>query len=231
MTNPVVSNRSKGFLKPLSLLFLLIFALSSVCGQVSDVANAFINISDEYYQTVNREQRQLLVRDFVSGSRSGIVNQLRGRTKILDLRPENDWMRIRNSESATLEVKLLRINGQVRFNVLVFTACAPVCSSHVGLFDAGWNLLQVPILPEVSVEQFLDPDAVAQSGLSLSSVLARFDFPMITYTFADDGQSLSVELQSEQLADDESRPALAKFLATRRMTFFWDQMSGRFVKQ
>ena len=74
MTNPVVSNRSKGFLKPLSLLFFLMFALSSVCGQVSDVANAFINISDEYYQTVNREQRQLLVRDFVSGSRSGIVN-------------------------------------------------------------------------------------------------------------------------------------------------------------
>lgn len=215
----------------LKLFLVSLGFFGNLMAQNCDVTAAFVNIPDEYYQTVNQEQRQLLINNYTAGDRDGIANQLRGRTRILDLRPETDWMRVQNSESASLEIKLLRINGQVRFNVLIFTACGPVCSSHVGLFDPNWNLLQVRIIPELTIEQFLDQEAVARSGKSLQTLIARFGFPMITYSFAEDGQTLSVELLSEELADEESKKTLSGFLATRRMTFVWDQSSGHFVKQ
>lgn len=202
---------------------------TQISGIVSNVEKAFVTMPDQYYMTLTQEMRILMVDRLRKGEEPKVRNHFGGDSRIDSIDQQNDWMRIRNSESGALEIKVLQTQGKPSAIFLVFTACAPACSSHTGVFTLDWRLLPSSVLSNVSINDFLDMDKIKEDGKKEEYVTSLLDLQLVDFSFAGDHKTLKATLNSEKELSQEDRDKVAPYIKTRQITFVWDGTS--FVRQ
>lgn len=196
------------------LSLAVLFSLSAVLSAQS-VETAFTSMPDEYYLSLSQSMRADMLKAYHAGDTLGVHNLLGGSSRIDSLDASADWLRVRNSDNGYVELKVTKdVRGSKMF-VLVFTACASACSSHVGAFNSDWSLCRNKVIDEVSVADFLDKEKILADGESLERIVSLIDIPLISYSYSDASHSrLYASLESLKALDADSRKRVEKYVRT-----------------
>ncbi len=195
----------------------------------SMVERAFVAMPDAYYMALNQAGRAMAVEQYHMGDTSGVVNNFGGRTRVTALNTETEWLEARNSDKGKTELKVEHAKDGGMIAVIVFTACAPQCSSHAAVVDSRWRMVRTRVLPEVNVMSFVDRDTMAAMGLDEEQTVARIDIPMITYDYDRESGTLNVTLHSIEAMDEETRKQMEPLIKAKTLHYTFDAEKRRYV--
>jgi len=199
--------------------FSLLFSLSA-----QSVEKAFVNMPDEYYLSLPTAQRKEMVKAYKKDTTAISKNRFRGQSSILLIDSINQFMSIQNTINSKVALKILK-NGTPNASIyyaLIFTACAPVCDSHIGFYNADWSFLKNSLLPKITILDFLDTDKIQADGKKVESVAEQFDIVFIQTHFVDNGSNIEATLNSEKFMDKDSFTRLRTYLKGDKILFTWE---------
>lgn len=210
---------SKAFLRH---ILLLAFCISSnLIFAQSLVERAFVSMPEEFYLSLSKDMRKDMIINYLRDTSSVKKNIFKGESAIKEIDTTNNYMRIKNSEQATVEIKLLHANDSVIYIAVNFTACAPVCDSHLGFFAANWQLLKEPLMKMATIQDFLDEEKIKKENLKLEEIADKFDMALISYKFIDNGEDVEAVLNSEKLMDSDNYKRLKPYLKGDKIKYTW----------
>ncbi|MDR3705013.1 MAG: DUF3256 family protein [Paludibacteraceae bacterium] len=209
-------------------IFFLASILSSTMSAESLIEKAFIKMPDEYYLSLSSEMRRNMVNDYKKDSAATQKNRFKGQSSILKIDSLHSFISIQNSKNGKVDMKLLRKNDSIIYIAVVFTACAPVCDSHVGFFAANWQLLNFPLMPSVSIKDFLDMDKIKSEGKDPDAIAQRFDVTFMQSAFVKNEDNIEVSLNSEKFADKDNFEKIKPYLKGNKLLYTWK--NGTFEK-
>ena len=190
---------------------------------VSDVEKAFVSMPDNYYMTLTQDMRIIMLNRMRNGEDPVVMNKFRGESRIDTLDQKNGWIKIKNSESGYVEIKMLNDqNGKVSNIFLIATACGPNCSSHAGVFTLDWRLLPQSVVPSITVNDFLDMDKMRQDGTT-DRVKAIMGLHLLQLTFeGEDHNVMRAIFNSEKELDEESMKIVKPYIVTNSIDYTWN---------
>lgn len=204
-------------------------SLEQISKTVSNVEKAFVTMPDDFYLNLTQEMRVLMVDRMRKGEEPKVKNKFGGESRIDSIDQQNSWIRIKNSENGVVEIKVLEREGRPAAIFLIFTACAPACSSHTGVFTLDWRLMPAPLFSTISLTDFLDFDKIKADGKNTDYVTSLVDLQLVEFSFADDHKTLKAKLNSEKELSQEDIEKVKPYIKTRQITFVWDGNS--FIRQ
>jgi len=209
-------------------IFFLISILSSTISAESLIEKAFIRMPDEYYLSLSSEMRRNMVNDYKKDSTVTQQNKFKGQSSILKIDSVHGFISIQNSKNGRIDMKLLKKNDSIIYIAVIFTACGPVCDSHVGFFAANWQLLNFPLMPSVSIKDFFDMDKIKSEGKDPDAIANDFDIIFLQSAFVKNENNIEVSLNSEKFADKDNFEKLKPYLKGNRLLYTWK--NGTFEK-
>lgn len=185
------------------------------------IEKAFVSMPNEYYLSLSKDMRKDMLLNYLMDTSSVKKNLFKGESSIEILDPAKDFIRIKNSNQGTLELKLLRANDSIIYIALNFTACAPVCDSHLSFYAANWQLLKQSLLKTPTTTDYLDLDIIKNEGLNPNEVALLFDFALIENHFIDNGNHVEMLLNCEKNMDPDNYSRLKKYLKGNKILYTW----------
>lgn len=202
----------------LFLSLCLLFPLSLLASTIDDF---FVKIPDEYYMFQPKESRVELVKEYKNNDNSGVSNRFGGETYLLDMDTINNFLRLRNTQISTLEMKLWQTKDGKQLVGLNITTCVPLCDSNIGFFTEDWQYVKESILPHIGIIDFLDTQRIVADGRKTEDIIAAFDIVFFQYIFPKQGTEIVVELLFDKKIDDESVHSLLSYLKGTKLSFVW----------
>lgn len=207
--------------KALIILLLSSFFANIVFSQ--NIEQAFTSMPDEYYLSLPSAQRKEMVKAFKTDTIHTRKNKFRGESSILVLDSLNHFMSIKNSENATVHLKILSNPlTTTSYYALIFTACAPVCDSHIGFYNNNWQFLQQSLLPKITINDFLDTVKIVTEGKQIEKIAEQFDLVFIETNFLENKNNIVATLNSGSYLDKDSYERLKKYLKGDKVLFTWE---------
>lgn len=202
------------------IVIFLFFSLSLfTLSAESSIERYFLSMPDEYYLTLTKEMRKELIDAYKVDSSLSVKNKFRGESYILELDTTQNRLLIQNSLSGIVEVKMITNEENLSCLVLIFTACAPVCNSHIGFYNLGWQMMKSSLLPPISITDFLDKEKIEARGESLQDISKQFDVFFTKYTFERNSNNIEIVLNSSQFMEAENYERLKPYLKGNKLTF------------
>jgi hypothetical protein len=204
-----------------SLIGILLILICSVTSAQSLIEKAFMNMPDEYYMSLSKDMRKEMLLNYLRDSISVQKNVFKGSSKIIKLDTTNSYIQIKNSDVATVEIKLLRKNDSIFYVAVNFTTCGSVCDSHIGFFGVNWQLLKSPLLPKITIADFLDLDKIKKDGKNADTVGSQFDLIFIQNSFINNENDIEVTLNTERYMDSDNWKRLKNYLKGTKLKYSW----------
>lgn len=144
--------------------FLLALSLLSMSVAAQPVAHYFTQMPAELIPGISIDTRKDLIDFFKNGKLAVMPAAFGGKVQLMTL--ENDFLMLQTSESADLQIKMLRPNDSLRVLAVVHTAAAPLKDSRVRFYDTSWKPMTDWSMPTFSVLDFVDVAKANALGLS-----------------------------------------------------------------
>ncbi|MBQ5778581.1 MAG: DUF3256 family protein [Paludibacteraceae bacterium] len=209
--------------------FLFLFGIMSVFAQseqrsvaLSAIERSFLAMPDEDYLPM--EIRKQMVAQYhiaTEDSLRWVRNRFNGKSKIEKIVPKNNWMKIRTSEVASLELKLLPVGDSTSVMVLIYSVCGPTCASQVSVFRSGWVSMRESIVPRLSIMDFLDKEKIQKEEQNLDKIQSIIDIPFIEYFF-DEKDVLHVRLNTDKFLEKETFDKVKDYIKTFEYQYVWN---------
>ncbi len=184
------------------------------------VEKAFVKMPDEYYLSLTTEMRSNMLDEYKKDTAYLQQNRFRGKSQILKLDSINDFISIQNSEKGKVDIKVLRDNTDFPIYIaVIFTACAPICDSHIGFYDAIWQFLPNSLLPTISINDFLDVDKIKNEGKKSEDIADQIGMAFVQYSFV--GNNIEIMLQAEKSLEADNYKRLKPYFKKEKLTFVW----------
>ncbi len=209
-----------------SILALSIsFALTA-----QDIVDAFISMPNEYYLSLPSAQREELVKayneaqthkgDSISTERK---NKFRGKSSITLIDTVHQKISVKNSNNGKVDLKVLssELSNDVKYYALIFTACAPICNSHIGFYNSNWKLLNFEIQSTTTIFDFLDIDKIKADNKDVKIIAEKFDIVFIEIQFVENENSIKTTLNSGNYLDKENYEKLKSYLKGDKILYTW----------
>lgn len=225
---PTNTKKMNTFANKYTLIAILISAFSTLTSAESLIEKAFVKMPDEYYLSLSTDARREMVYNYKQDATSTQKNKFKGQSSILKLDSLHNFISIQNSSEGTVQMKLLPKNDTIAYIAVIFTACGPVCDSHVGFFAPNWQLLNFPLMPSVSIADFLDMDKIKNDRKDPNEIAEKFDIIFIQSTFVDDQNNIEVRLNTEKFMDKDNFDKLKQYLKGNTLLYTWK--NGTFEK-
>lgn len=202
-----------------------------------NIVNAFIQMPNEYYLSLPTNQRNELVNAFNDSvaSNSDTIsaerkNRFRGNSSITEIDTINQFIAVKNSINGKVELKILpsQVTSGVSYFALIFTACAPICDSHIGFYDTNWHFIRNISLPKAKIIDFLDTDKIKADNKTTTEMAKKFDIIFIEIHFANKGNDIEAILNSAQFLDQENYEKIKPYLKGDKILYKWEK--DAFVK-
>lgn len=207
--------------KKASLAIILLLGIVPIASAQSLIEKAFVSMPDEYYLSLSKDTRKEMLAAYQKDTNYQAQNKFKGKSSIIAIDPENDYMAIKNSDQAFIELKLLHGKDSTINIAVNFTACGPLCDSHIGFFASNWQLLKAPLLPSPTILDFLDIDKIKKAGKDPNTIAEQFDIILIQSRFLNHTNNIESELNSDKLMDKEVAERLLPFLKGKKLLFTW----------
>ncbi len=204
----------------------LIVLIASICFSIAIFANnpiekAFVAMPDAYYLTLTQNMRSKLLEAYKNDSNATLKNRFRGQSSINCIDSINDFLSVNNSPNGKADFKILREQNIPTYLVVIFTACAPLCDSHIGFYNAEWDFLPNSLLPNISIKDFLDADKIKSDGKTTEEISEAIGMTFYQYAFVNNGNDISISLQADKSLETNNYTRLKPYLKTEKLLFKW----------
>ena len=198
--------------KLISVILAVLFSQSYV--EASLIERVFTNMPDEYYLFQSSEQRSELLKSHKRNDTTGVRNRFGGKSYILDLHEENEFLRIRNTNISTLEMKIWTMNsGEPILGVNIIT-CSSACDSDIAFFNHKWEHVN-KLFPSLQLTDFLNWTQLFNDNKSIDEILAAFDIVFFHYSFSKTSTDIEAELHLDKNKSEEEIAQLMPYLNTK----------------
>ena len=179
------------------LLIFSVVSLFSVSGQIS-VEKLFQTMPTDLLW-LDQSQRTELFAYFKDKKVDSIQNNLNGYCKLIDYNEETKHLLLKTSQKGSMEMQVLGAESSP-FIAVIFTTCAPACQSHINFYSPEWKQFTMDF-PTLSASDFV-AKGLSEYDLSIANRLLTPLF--ISYTFTEQGKSITASCNARQfLADDD----------------------------
>ncbi len=177
---------------------------------------------DAYYLTLTQNMRSKLLEAYKTDNNATQKNRFKGQSSINCIDSINDFLSVQNSPNGKADFKILREQNIPAYLVVIFTVCAPLCDSHIGFYNAEWQLLPNSLLPNISITDFLDLDKIKSEEKTADEIAESIGMTFYQYTFVDNGNDISIRLQADKSLEAENYSRLKPYLKTEKLLFKWN---------
>ena len=207
-------------MKKLSIIVVIILG---ICNLVSanPISYYFISEPDSVFTVIDKSDRMDMVDYYNSGQKMEFDNRLGGKSKIEEMTA--DYMKVRLSDAAVVEMKM-EVTGQSdTLLVVVKTVKAPAADSRLSVYNASWT--------ELDVEKYFEmpqmKDFITSSKLE-KKLLPLVEFPLISLEF-----SKTFDIEARTTVGDymieENFKEIKPYL-TDKLVYRWNGKKFRLVK-
>jgi hypothetical protein len=201
------------------LVILLVIISSSMWA--NSIEKIFVTIPDEFYMFQTNDARGDLVKAYKNGDTLGVKNRFGGKSLLIELNDEQNYLKVRNTSISTLEMKLWHTSAGTDIVGVNIVTCVPLCDSNVGFFTDKWQYVKDVIFPKVTLTDFLDTDAIAKDGKKLEAIIAAFNMAFFQYSFLKENTDILVELHVDTSKEGSNYDSLKQYLKGTKITFVW----------
>lgn len=144
--------------------FFLALSLFTLTAAAQPVAHYFTLMPAELIPGITIETRKDLIDFSKNGKLSVMPAAFGGKVQLKTL--DEDYLLLKTSENADLQIKILRPSDSLRILAVVRTAAAPLRDSRVKFYDTSWKRLTNWKLPTFTLLDFIDTGKAQALGLT-----------------------------------------------------------------
>ncbi len=200
-------------------LFFLVFLFRI---DANTIDKTFVSIPDEYYMFQSKEGRAGLLNSYITQDTLGVKNRFGGKSYLLAVDIPNDFLRVRNTQLSTLEMKLWHTQAGKEIVGINIVTCTPLCDSNVGFFGENWQYVKEAVLPRISLIDFLDVERILAEGKKPDDIIAAFDMVFFQYVFPQQGKDIVVKLILDKSIDSDNKSLFLSYLKGKQLSLIWE---------
>lgn len=208
-------------IKPLFLACLLMGA--SGLSQAQNIETLFAKMPSSILPGISAETRMDLIDFYKNGKAAVMPAVFGGKVELKVL--ANDYLLLKTSMNAAIQLKLLRQMDGSSVIVFVRTAAAPLKDSRIRCYDLAWKQVPVIAMPRLTPLDFLSDASKADASMLESLALQGSRF-FQTYSFEPNSTSLIVRTS---LKEELSLTVKDKLSPLLKDSVLFQFVNGRFV--
>jgi len=201
---------------------LMILSSLSIFSQ--NIEKSYINMPERLNPVVPKKTRMELLEYYKAGQNDSIQNRF-GRQVLLQVFDTlNNRIVVRNTESTTFEMKLLKTEGGIPVLGLINTVCSPICQSTIAFYDTAWNRIPLQFnLPKAT--EWINKDKLAESPeLDKAWVSDVLENSFISLRFDVANQQIIATNNSAEFLGDKDRKVILPVLNDQPVIY---ELKGR----
>lgn len=201
-------------------LFIIgaLFSLALPVG-AQNISRYFEVIPDEHLIQVDINRRKDMIDLKQAGREAVVQNKLGGTSELLEL--TDNYLKLRVSESSTLEMKLLPGPENEDVIGLIKTTCAPACDSEILFYNTSWQRIPVQDLLTKPVRADFFVERTAANKELFDVAFQSADMDLIRYSFLPDSNDLLAEYSLEEHVPAEIYKEMQPFLKKTPLRYEW----------
>lgn len=204
-------------MRKFNIIVSLLVLLTASAAMAQDMPQLFVEAPDTVLPLLTRNNRADCV-DFLDAKmRARVTNRLDGRSELLSI--SDDFLELRNSESSTVQMKLLPF-GEDTIIAVVRSVCAEACDSRLSFYYKDWSQANVTFSRPPIKDFFIPTD-------SLDFLMARCDIYLVRLSLSPVDNVLTADYTMPQYMSEEDSALVAPKLRTLR--YRWNGVS--FVRE
>ena len=204
-------------MRKFNIIVSLLVLLTASAAMAQDMPQLFVEAPDTVLPLLTRNNRADCV-DFLDAKmRARVTNRLDGRSELLSI--SDDFLELRNSESSTVQMKLLPF-GEDTIIAVVRSVCAEACDSRLSFYNKDWSQANVTFSRPPIKDFFIPTD-------SLDFLMARCDIYLVRLSLSPVDNVLTADYTMPQYMSEEDSALVAPKLRTLR--YRWNGVS--FVRE
>lgn len=145
-------------------LLILCLAALSLTAVAQPVSHYFIQMPAELIPGISLDTRKDLIDFSKNGKLSVMPAAFDGKVQLKTL--GEDYLMLQTSESAELQIKVIRLNDSIRVLALVHTVAGPLKDSRMRFYTSTWKPLNEWRLPPFALNDFIDAKKAEELGLT-----------------------------------------------------------------
>ena len=153
------------------IVFLLIGLFYLLSGTVAqgNVAERFVAMPDSLLPLLATNDRLDLIDFHNAKMRAVVTNKLDGKSELVAL--SDDYLKIKTSCSATMQMKLLTRSDGDTLVCIVNTVCAEACNSYIRFYDKEWKRVSTaPLFVAPSLDEFFQKKDSVSVAMKMSDI-------------------------------------------------------------
>ncbi len=192
-----------------TLLALFCGGICLSASAVEPIVESFTSMPSTLIPTVEKNRRLDLIDLFRANQTATVANLLGGSSTLTCL--QDSLLTLDLSSQSRVSIRLLTDNKGEALHILVRTACAPACDSHVEFYTADWKELPAEkYIRAIDLTEFLQfPDTL--SPAEQEELRQLVNIRLLEYSFTPVGY-LQITPSWEEYLDTERFKRIAPYL-------------------
>lgn len=204
---------------------LLLIALTACASASAQGVEYFFSVlPNKYLSQLDKSKRQVMLVNARNKKDSTIVNNYAGKSKLLILDEENEYLRVQLSSQGHLAAKRFMLaDGEPIFALCTWT-CSPACDGELAFFK-GNDLLPMPsalYAPLIPLSNFFISDSLAANGITNENIIDQFDMLFVRYEAQQHSDSLLVILDNETYLGEKDFKKWRERMKGDRLPLVWN---------
>ncbi|MFV0472462.1 MAG: DUF3256 family protein [Paludibacteraceae bacterium] len=193
---------------------ILLMFCSFIPLQSQQVDKVFVSMPDIILPTLNKEIKLELMEYYKAGLTDTIQNLFNKNIFVTDYDSVSRHIQIQSAENARFEMKLFLDSSNKNdtaiyyFTGVIYTVCAPVCSSYIKFYDKEWNPFNIN-LPEISTADWLTNKDMVKDGVKITDMI---NTSFLELHFSKDTEQVVIKNNFADTLTDEDRILIEPYL-------------------
>ena len=189
-----------------------------------NIEKCYINMPERLNPVVPQKSRMELLEYRKAGQTDSIQNRFGNQVVLQVFDTLNNRIVVKNTESTTFEMKLLKVDDGVPVIGIIRTVCSPICQSAVEFYDTAWNVIPLQFAIPKAIA-WINPDKLAErTELDKSWVSNVLENSFISLRFDVTNQQIVATNNSAEFLSDNDRKVVLPVLDSQPVIY---ELKGR----
>ncbi|HEY6913307.1 MAG TPA: DUF3256 family protein [Paludibacter sp.] len=198
--------------------------LSSVAVFSQNIEKCYINMPERLNPVVPQKSRLELLEYHKAGQSDSIQNRFGNQVVLQVFDTLNNRIVVKNTESTTFEMKLLKTETGVPVVGLIRTVCSPICQSTVEFYDTVWNVIPLQFVMPKAIQWINKEKLAGNPDLDKVWVANVLENGFISLQFDAANQYIIATNNSAEFLDDKDRKVILPLLNEQPVIY---ELKGR----
>ena len=193
-----------------------------------DIGAIFCALNSDNFRWIDKTVRQELIATHTRTGADSIQNAFGEWIRLEVYDEANRYMRVKTSEAGSIELKLFPAGKGDFIAGICFTACAPICDSHIIFFDSRLNMIENELFAQNTIADFVDIDKLTaaeenkkKKKETVSSFIRKLSVIFNELHFSQNENKITLTHDFESYIDKDIYKELKPLLRGNSMDFVW----------